>query len=172
MAAMLALWSLAAVPAAVGQVTGVITSPAPPNSAVAATYLHQFTSSGLSPAPTYSVTSGQLPPGVIMDAQGRMFGVPTGAGSFGPTTVCASNGAQAPACQTFTITIRKATPIVFAQPSPGGPLGTAVRNSATVGSQQTVTGSVTFRLYSDESCSTEVFSSTKVLDIQRQAVSD
>ncbi|HET7722504.1 MAG TPA: hypothetical protein VFK43_21240, partial [Acidimicrobiales bacterium] len=169
---MLTVWSLAAVPAAVAQGAPAITSAPPPGGVVGGTYVHQFTSTGLSPAPTYSVTSGPVPPGVIIDAQGNMFGVPTAAGTFGPTTVCASNGVQAPACQTFTVVIMKLTPIVLSQPSAGGPLGTAVRNTASVGSQQNPTGSVTFRLYSDDGCTTEVFSSTKVLDAQAQAVSD
>jgi large repetitive protein len=144
-AGILAPWAAGPVPAASAQATPVITSPQPPAGAVGATYLYQFTATGFTSAPTYSVTSGPVPPGVIIDAQGNMFGVPTAAGTFGPTTVCATNGAQQ-ACQTFTIEIRKLTPILFSQPSPGGPVGTAVTNTTTVGSQQVPTGTITFRL--------------------------
>ena len=171
MAAIMALWSLVAVPEAVAQATGAITSAPPPEGVVGATYVHQFTSSGLSPAPTYSVT-GPVPPGVLIDAQGNMFGVPNAAGTFGPTTVCANNGVQPPACQTFTVVIRKLTPILFSDPSAGGPLGTAVRNTTSVGSQQQPTGTVTFRLYSDAACTNEVFSSINVVDAQGRAVSN
>ena len=135
MAVMLTLWSLGTVRAALGQVTPAITSAPPPAGVVGGTYLHDFTSTGFTSAPTYSVTSGPVPQGVMIDAQGHMFGVPTSAGTFGPTTVCASNGVQAQACQTFTVTIlndllfeaSEGFDVTLSAPTGGALLGAQVR---------------------------------------------
>ena len=107
-AAVLALWSVAFASAALAQAVPVITSPPPGPGVVGTTYGHQFTSTSVTPAPTYSVTAGTLPPGLTLGESGLLLGNPTQAGSFGPTTVCASNGVAPPACQTFTITVGRA----------------------------------------------------------------
>ena len=64
-------------------------------------------------------------------------------------------------CLTFTAA--RATPTITTQASPGGPIGTAVTDTATVTGGATPTGTVTFRLFSDAGCATEVFSSTTPL---------
>ena len=167
-----ALLGLSTSPGAVGQTTPSITSPPPANAIVGNSYAHQFTSNLPDPPATYSVTSGALPPGVTMSPAGIVSGAPSQAGSFGPTTVCASNGVQAPACQTFTIVVARRTTQILGSPSPGGPVGTAVRDTASLLGFGNVTGSVTFRLFSDANCTNQVFTSTNVVDAQGVAISD
>jgi hypothetical protein len=57
----------------------------------------------------------------------------------------------------------KVTPTISTQASAGGPLGTTVHNVATVSGGSSPTGSVTFRLFSNANCTTEVFTSTNNL---------
>ncbi|HEX2117955.1 MAG TPA: putative Ig domain-containing protein [Acidimicrobiales bacterium] len=94
-------------PGAGAQTPPVITSAPPPQGTVGMSYLHQFTSSPQTSDPTFSVTSGALPSGLSLSPEGFLSGSADAAGTFGPTTVCASNGAGTPACQTFTITIQE-----------------------------------------------------------------
>lgn len=56
------------------------------------------------PTPTFSVTSGSLPPGLTISSTGTVSGTPTQAGTFSGT-VTASNGVGTAATQNFTITI-------------------------------------------------------------------
>ena len=56
-----------------------------------------------------------------------------------------------------------ATPTLSTQASAGGLLGTAVRDVAMVAGGDNPGGSVTFRLFSDATCTTEVFTSTNPL---------
>ena len=85
------------------------TADAPPATGVVGhTYLYQLAASG-SPAPTFAVASGSLPPGVILDGpSGYLDGFPTAAGTFS-FTVSASNGVGSPAV-TPLITITIALP--------------------------------------------------------------
>lgn len=122
---MIAVWTLGVAPS-VAQTAPVITS-APRLGTVGNGYLHQFQVSAQQPEPTFSVTSGSLPPGVSLSPDGFLTGVPTSAGEFGPTTVCATNGVNPTACQTFTITVLKRSPGLLEAASPGGPVGTTVR---------------------------------------------
>ena len=77
-------------------------------------------------------------------------------------TVCGTNGLAPVPCQTFTLLVQ-AQPSVVTVASAGGVVGTPVRDVATVIGGAAPTGTVTFRLYSDEACSTEVFTSTVAL---------
>src|SRR5262249_29776253 len=83
-------------------------------------YTYTFTASG-APAPSFALTSGTLPPGLLLDgASGVLAGTPTGAGAYGPITVTASNEFFAPdATRTFTLTIAPAdaTPPVITMPA-------------------------------------------------------
>ncbi|MFN2607087.1 MAG: beta-propeller fold lactonase family protein [Acidimicrobiales bacterium] len=54
----------------------------------------------------------------------------------------------------------KPTPTVATQASPGNLLGAPVRDTATVSGGSSPTGSVTFKLFSDAGCATQVFTST------------
>jgi hypothetical protein len=68
-----------------------VPSPAPAATAtVGETYSSAFQSSPGTPAGTFAVTSGQLPPGLALSASGTISGTPTTAGTF-TFTVTASN---------------------------------------------------------------------------------
>ncbi len=82
----------------------VITSGAPTTSGSTGTsYSFTFTTAG-TPAPTFTLTSGQLPPGLTLSPSGVLTGTPTTAGTYSGT-VTASNGVLTSATQNFTITI-------------------------------------------------------------------
>lgn len=56
-----------------------------------------------SPAPTFSITSGTLPPGVLLNSTtGQIYGTPTASGTY-VFTIKASNGSEN--SQTFTLTV-------------------------------------------------------------------
>lgn len=67
---------------------------------------------------------------------------------------------------TFTIRLTKPTPTITTQASPGNLLGAPVRDTATLTGGANPTGNVTFRLFSDATCATEVFNSTNALTAQ------
>ena len=139
-----------------------MTSTEPPGSEVGQPYSHQFTTTHQRPGPVFEVTAGSLPPGLMLSGAGLLAGEVSEDGSFS-ATVCGTNGLAEPACQSFTIDT-KATPEISTFASPGGMVGTPVRDVATLSGGSSPTGTVTFRLFSDDACSVEVFSSTNDLD--------
>lgn len=95
---------------AVGTVTTSpdVTSTAPPEGEVDAPYSHVLTASG-SPGTTYTVTSGGLPTGIVLDsATGRLSGIPTAAGTFS-FGITASNGIGPDDVVDYSITILAAS---------------------------------------------------------------
>ena len=126
-------------------------------------YRHQFTATLTSPAAPILPLDGTFPPGFSFDASGVLSGTPTEAGSY-TAKVCAWQyiAPRLQDCQTYTLVIAKAKaqPTISAKPSVGGPVGTAVRDVATIGGGSNPTGSVTFKLFSDNTCATQVFTST------------
>jgi uncharacterized delta-60 repeat protein len=99
------------------EVPPVITSPPPPAQGLTRTsYSHTFTATG-SPAPTFSVTAGTLPPGLFLQFNGLLTGTPTTAGTFSGITVTASNGLSPAATQTFDITILSGGTLQFSSSS-------------------------------------------------------
>jgi Metallo-peptidase family M12B Reprolysin-like len=76
--------------------------PPPSPLTVGTPYSFSFTATG-SPAPTFAVTGGALPPGLLLSSAGVLSGTPTsaGTGSFPNITVTASNGVAPNATQTF-----------------------------------------------------------------------
>ena len=72
----------------------------------------------------------------------------------------ATSGCNAP---NESAAISKATPTISTQASPGGPIGTSLTDTATVSGGFSPTGKVTFRLYSNNTCTTQVFTSTNDL---------
>lgn len=83
----------------------VFTSPPPPSPVIVGSpYSHTFTATG-SPAPTFTLTGGTLPPGLNLSASGVLSGTPTfaGNGSFPNITVTATNGNAPAAQQTFSL---------------------------------------------------------------------
>jgi len=85
-------------------VAPLFTSNPPPQGITRTPYSHTFTASGV-PAPTFSVTAGNLPPGLFLQGSGLLSGTPQSAGTFNGITVTASNGVAPAATQTFSITI-------------------------------------------------------------------
>jgi uncharacterized delta-60 repeat protein len=80
------------------------TSSPPPHAITRIPYTHTFTASGM-PSPTFSVTSGSLPPGLFLQPSGVLSGTTTTAGTFSNITVTASNGVAPAATQTFDMTV-------------------------------------------------------------------
>lgn len=62
-----------------------------------------------------------------------------------------------------SVTVTKASPTIATQASPGNLAGAPVRDVATISGGMSPTGTVTFRLYSDAGCTSEVFMSTNTL---------
>jgi hypothetical protein len=79
------------------------TSAFPASGTVGLPYAHMFVATG-TPAPTFAVTSGVLPAGLSLAANGLLSGTPQVPGTFG-ATVTASNGVNPPATQSFSIAI-------------------------------------------------------------------
>lgn len=82
------------------------TSSTPTNTAAAGSpYSFTFTASG-TPAPTFTVTAGTLPPGLSLNpTTGVLSGTPTTPGVYSGIQVTASNGTAPDATQTFSITV-------------------------------------------------------------------
>ena len=86
-------------------VAPAITNGPPPSPVIVGTpYTFTFTVTG-SPAPTFSLTGGTLPPGLTLSSGGVLSGTATSAGSgnFPNITVTASNGTLPDAQQTFSL---------------------------------------------------------------------
>ena len=108
----------------------VATTPAPPAGIVTNAYpgFNFAVASAGSPSPwTWAVTSGALPGGLMLGADGSLTGTPTAAGSF-TFTVTVTDSAQPPASgsQAFTVTINTPGPPVLTpgQAPPAGIHGT------------------------------------------------
>jgi uncharacterized delta-60 repeat protein len=82
-----------------------ITSALPPSFInISASYNHTFTATG-SPASTFSITAGNLPPGIFLSPSGVLSGSPFSPGNYNNITVTASNGVAPAATQTFSIKV-------------------------------------------------------------------
>jgi uncharacterized delta-60 repeat protein len=88
------------------------TSAPPPQAITHVPYTHTFTANG-TPSPTFSVTSGALPPGLFLQSNGVLSGTPTTAGTYSNITVTASNGVAPAATQTFDITVASGGTLQF-----------------------------------------------------------
>lgn len=94
-----------------------VTSGAPANGETDVDYTHTITATG-TPAPTYAITEGSLPPGLALDGiTGVITGTRTAPGTF-PFTVVVSNGTSPDVVVAYEITI---APAVVAAP-PAGPV--------------------------------------------------
>lgn len=81
----------------------------PPDGTVGVLYSFTYAGAG-TPAPTFSVIAGNLPPGLELGATGVISGTPTTIGSYAGT-VQAENGTGPAATQPFDITITESTAI-------------------------------------------------------------
>jgi hypothetical protein len=92
----------------------------PQTAAIGVPYSYTFGATGI-PAPTFTVQSGTLPPGLTLDqVTGALRGTPTVGGGF-TFTVAASNGVNPPAVAgPLGITVFAATPPAFTADSPPG----------------------------------------------------
>jgi hypothetical protein len=116
----------------------------PPGGTIGTAYAFDYTMTG-EPAPTASVTSGDLPPGLGLSDSGHLSGTPTEAGTWS-FTVTATNTAGTDSVDS-TITIAPATPAQTAPTisgdPPGGTVGTAYAFDYTVTGEPAPTASVT-----------------------------
>ncbi len=80
-----------------------ITSAAPPAGHFSVAYSFSYSASG-SPAPSFALGNGTLPPGLILTPTGLLSGKPTLAGTY-TGSVLASNGVGSGAAQNFSIVI-------------------------------------------------------------------
>lgn len=93
---------------------------------------------------------------------------PGGAGTYFWTAVYngdANNNSATSPCRApnESVTITKASPTISTQASPGNLLGAPVRDVATVAGGFNPSGTVTFRLFRNSTCTTQVFVSTNAL---------
>ena len=83
----------------------ITTSTPLPNGTTGAIYAHLLTADGGSPAYTWSITAGQLPPGVTLSStSGVLSGTPTAGGTFS-FTVQVTDSAGVMSAKSFSITI-------------------------------------------------------------------
>jgi hypothetical protein len=87
----------------IGQAPAITNGPPTATGTTGIAYSFSYTSSGY-PAPTFSLTSGSLPPGLSLSSAGVISGTPISTGVF-TGTVTASNGVDPTASQDFSITI-------------------------------------------------------------------
>ncbi len=83
----------------------VFTSAPAPSQVIAGTpYTHTFRAKG-EPAPTFTISSGTLPPGLALSPSGVLSGTATNAGSYRNITVTATNGVSPAAQQLFSLEV-------------------------------------------------------------------
>ncbi|MBX0330470.1 Ig domain-containing protein [Oscillochloris sp. ZM17-4] len=117
------------------------TSTAPPAGTAGTAYSFTFAADG-TPAPTFSVTAGGLPPGLLLDASGLLHGTPAAAGTYAFTVAARNAGGQYQ--QRFTIAFRAAAPAIFTNAAPpSGTAGKSYRFTFTTSDNPAPTFSVT-----------------------------
>lgn len=90
------------------QQTPTFTSgPSPTAATVGTSYIFKYATTGY-PAPTFTVISGSLPPGIILSTAGAFSGKPTTTGTYSGT-VRAQNGIGSAVTQNFSITVQSST---------------------------------------------------------------
>ncbi|HEU5003864.1 MAG TPA: putative Ig domain-containing protein [Actinomycetota bacterium] len=100
------------------------TADSPPGGTVGTPYTYTFTASG-SPAPTFSVATGSLPPGLGLNATtGVLSGTPTTGGQYS-FAVSASNSAGQVTSPSLPVTIAQAPALTAASPPSSATAGTA-----------------------------------------------
>jgi hypothetical protein len=95
--------------------TPEITSEAPEDGTVGTEYSEAIVAEG-TPAPTVTVTEGELPAGLTISPEGVISGIPTTAGTT-TFTVTASNGDTGDVTATYTIVVQAAAVVVPVPPA-------------------------------------------------------
>lgn len=103
----------------VGNTAPAFTSAPPPDGGVGVNYTHVFKASGF-PNPTFSLTSGTLPDGLTLDADGTLHGILASGGTF--SGVVTATNAAGSVTQNFTIHV---SVIIIIDPGGGPPGGGA-----------------------------------------------
>jgi PKD repeat protein len=114
-----------------------INSSPPPDGFVGLPYSFNYTGTG---APSFSVTSGALPPGLSLSSSGGLSGTPTTDGTF-TGVVTATNGTAPDATQPFSIKIT-IPPSITSAPPPDGSVGVSYSFTYTISGQGTFTFAV------------------------------
>jgi kumamolisin len=97
------------------QAPEITDGPPPATAYTTGSYNFTYTDVG-SPAATFSLLSGGLPPGLTLSASGVLSGIPARTGSYSGT-VSGQNGNSPNATQNFAITVRKpVTPVITNSP--------------------------------------------------------
>ncbi|MEO7653330.1 MAG: putative Ig domain-containing protein, partial [Bryobacteraceae bacterium] len=103
----------------------ITTAPILSTGSLGAPYLQQLLASGGVPPVTWSISAGQLPPGLTLDSStGLISGIVNGAGLF-DFTVLASDSASHRISKRFTIAVATGLTISTAPELPGGTSGAA-----------------------------------------------
>jgi len=97
----------------VHQAPAFANGPPPSPTTIGTSYNFTYSASGY-PAPTFSVTAGNLPTGLNLSLSGVISGTTTQAGTF-TGTVTASNGISPSASQAFSITVKPLSAPSFAK---------------------------------------------------------
>jgi flagellar hook assembly protein FlgD/PKD repeat protein len=98
------------------------TSGAPGDTAkVGAAYLFSFAADG-SPAPTFALGGGALPPGLTLDSSGGLAGTPTQAGTF-TFSVSAANSVATTTAGPYTLNITQGPAFTSGEPAATGTVG-------------------------------------------------
>jgi hypothetical protein len=100
-------------------VSPAITSSGPSSGSLGTPYSFRVTAAGAPTAPTFSVTGGTLPPGLLLNAvTGLISGTPTTLGTFA-FTITAANGSAPAAAASYSIAIRRQLALTGVDPTPG-----------------------------------------------------
>ncbi|MGA3171889.1 MAG: RICIN domain-containing protein [Chthoniobacteraceae bacterium] len=119
-----AQWSFRPVSSLALSAPSITNGPPPVTATTGYAYGFVYAATG-TPAPSFSVTSGSLPPGLSLSPGGIISGAPAAAGIYSGT-VSAINSVNPAATQSFTITVQQAvTPSISNGPPPAATLNTA-----------------------------------------------
>jgi hypothetical protein len=142
--------------------TVVFTSTIPADAIIGGSYTATATAGASGNPVAFSLGGSSTPGACTVTSTGQVAFTGVGTCVISATQAGNTDYLPAPEAQQ-TITVARAAPAISTQASPGTVMGGPVRDVATLTGGVSPTGTVTFRLFSDASCLTEVFSSTNPL---------
>jgi len=92
----------------------------PPSGVVDSIYSYSFSASG-SPTPVYTITAGNLPPGLWLDPSGVLEGIPATVGSYTFTVTATNTSGTDTASCTVVVTAAAVTTTLFGSRTPATP---------------------------------------------------